>query len=77
MLPVAVENGPPELVPGAKFVPLSPPALSVATAFLVPQAPCRVDMTFMLARAAGVEPQLAACAIHTALFSRSKVATAC
>lgn len=78
---VAVESGPPpELVPtevaepGVKLVlpPLSEP--SVVTALFVPQAPCRVDRTFMLARAAGVDPQLAAGAIHTALFSRSKVA---
>lgn len=80
MPPVSVENGPPESVPiavaelGARFVPLPPPALSVVTVFLAPQAPFKVDMTFVLARAAGVEPQLSACPIHTTLFSRSKVA---
>lgn len=47
---------------------------SVVTALLVVQAPRSVDMTFMFVSAAGVEPQLAAGAIHTTLFSRSKVA---
>lgn len=36
------------------------------------QAPVRVAMTPMLCRAAGVEPQLAACVIQRLLLSRSK-----
>ena len=71
-LPVAADEELLEPVgPGDTDPELPPPAV---IAFLVEQAPCSVDMTFMFVRAVGVEPQFSAWASHMALLSKSKVA---
>jgi len=61
----------PVLVP----VPTDVVLITDVTAALVrPQAPTTADKSFTFLRAAGVEPQLAACVIHIVSVSRSKTA---
>jgi recombinational DNA repair protein (RecF pathway) len=47
------------------------PLVPVTAEFVEPQAPTTADRSLTLLRAAGVEPQLAACVIQTESDSRS------